>query len=94
MSAGCVYTADAPVAPLTFISLPRTCMYQMVAAKGSQQTIIKQAVDDLLTYVPAHVARALTRLTHSPPCRLNGVKYYLKCSNYDQKQINAFATCV
>lgn len=45
---------------------------RMVVSKGSQQTIIKQAVDDLIS--------------------LNGVKYYLKSSSYDQKQINAFAT--
>ena len=65
MSAGCVYTADAPVAPLTSISPPPTCMYQMVAAKGSQQTIIKQAVDDLLTYVSAHVVRVLSPDSHT-----------------------------
>ncbi|EKM54581.1 uncharacterized protein PHACADRAFT_258533 [Phanerochaete carnosa HHB-10118-sp] len=45
---------------------------RMVVTKGAQQTVIRQAVDELLT--------------------LNGVKYYLKSSNYDQKQINAFAT--
>ncbi|GJE94461.1 SET domain-containing protein [Phanerochaete sordida] len=45
---------------------------RMVVARGVQLTVIRQAVDDLLT--------------------LNGVKYYLKSSNYDQKQINAFAT--
>lgn len=40
--------------------------------------------DDLFLLVTS------SRLIYS----LNAVKYYLKLQNYDQKQVNAFATCV
>ncbi|KAI0093181.1 hypothetical protein BDY19DRAFT_1053680 [Irpex rosettiformis] len=53
---------------------------KMVTTKGNQVNVIRQAVDDLLS--PD---------TEVQP-RLNAVKYYLKSSSYDQKQLNAFAT--
>lgn len=69
-------------------SPPHARPAQLVFAKGPPQTAIRQAVDDLLSYVPLPLN--LLRLRSSRTLSLTAVRYYIR--SYTQKQINAFAT--
>ena len=65
---------------------------QLVRARPSGSPAIKHAVNDLLSFVLL-VSQTRISLTHAfIPLSIQAVQYFIR--DYQQQQINAFATCV